>query len=81
MEPSVKRICKTSMRVQSLLFSRKIFTPMRAETWALEHGFRATKLDVTDRYIRVRQEIPKRFKVLRITEFGRGIKAIMGCTR
>jgi len=67
-----------SMKVQSLLFDREVWTVASAKKWARSHNFRATKTDVTDDYIRLRQAPPGRFKVLRTKTFGRGIKAVVG---
>lgn len=41
--------------VQSLLFDRDLFTPAKAKAWAKAHGYKASDLDTTDRYYRLRQ--------------------------
>lgn len=69
--------------VQSLVFSRKKFTPAGAVEWARQHGFSHDKEDVTPNTIRLRQESPTHFKSgsLRTKEFGRGVSAIIGHRR
>jgi hypothetical protein len=49
-------------RVQTLLFPRLNWTRRDAASWARKHGFRATTPDVTDDYIRLRQEDPEQFQ-------------------
>jgi hypothetical protein len=45
-------------RVQTLLFPRDKFTPATATAWARSHGFKSGKIDVTDKYVRIRQLPP-----------------------
>ena len=60
-------------RVQSLLFSRDQWTQAGARRWALEHGFRASKVHQTQGYVRIRQVTPRRDRPKRQVEFGRGL--------
>jgi hypothetical protein len=70
---------KHSMHVQSLLFPRGAFTTAQAKAWAKSHGYRSSKADVTDRYVRLRQEPPEKFRVMRTVPFGdSGIRAVVG---
>lgn len=66
-------------KVQSLLFSKALWTKQTAKQWARAHGFKAVKTDSkpTSEYIRVRQRMPKKSLQYRIKEFGNGIKAVM----
>jgi hypothetical protein len=65
------------MQVQSLLFSRADgWTAEKAKSWAKKHNFKASKVDVTDQYIRLRQLDPKGFQVKRTIPFGKGTKGI-----
>jgi hypothetical protein len=67
-----------SMNVQSLLFKREDgWTESKAKRWAKTHGYRTSKVDVTDNYIRLRQREPRSGAVKRTKTFGRGIKAIV----
>lgn len=69
---------RTSTDVQSLLFERSEgWTSSKAKSWATSHGYRAGKVDVTDRYIRVPQFDSEGFAVKRTVPFGRGIRAVV----
>ncbi len=69
---------RPSMSAQSLLFDRDAgWTESKAKAWAKSHGYRYGKVDVTDRYIRIRQFDPKGSKVKRTIPFGRGIRAVV----
>jgi hypothetical protein len=67
---------RRAMRIQSLLFSRNKYTPSSAKRWARSHGYKTGKVDVTDRFIRLRQLAPGRFKTLRTFTLGKGIRAV-----
>lgn len=64
--------------VQSLLFRRDTWTVARARAWARKHGYRSSKVDVTQDYVRLRQAPPGRFDRMRTREFGHGIQAVVG---
>lgn len=65
--------------VQSLLFQKEHgWTAAKAKAWAKKHGYKHGKVDVTDAYVRLRQEPPEHFEVLRTVPFGKGIKAVTG---
>src|SRR5208337_5069688 len=67
-----------AMQKQSLLFDRSAgWTEGKAKTWARSHGFKHDKVDVTDRYVRLRQLDPKGFAVKRTVPFGKGIRAVV----
>jgi hypothetical protein len=79
--PSPSRLRKNpiSTRVQSLLFSRSAgWTVSKANAWAQRHGYRHRDADVTAGNIRLRQQSPGKFRVLRTVTFGKGIKAVVG---
>lgn len=63
---------------QSLLFPRSAWTAARAKAWAKRNGHRYGDVDVTDRYVRLRQDDPGKYRRLRTINFGRGIKAVVG---
>jgi hypothetical protein len=67
--------------VQTLLFSRKTYTPASAKSWAHSHGYRSSKVDVTANNIRLRQAPPGKFRRLRTVRFSPGIQAVVGWTR
>lgn len=68
-----------AMRVQSLLFRRSDgWTPMRAKKWARDHGYRSGDVDVTEKFIHLRQESPAGMHVVRTKDFGGGISARVG---
>jgi hypothetical protein len=69
--------------VQTLLFPRLFWDRKSAASWARKHGFRASTPDVTDEYIRLRQENPDQFqpKSFRTIDLKKGtkpVKAVIG---
>lgn len=48
--------------VQSLIFKKSKFTRASARTWAKNHGFKNSKVDITTNSIRLRQFDPGRCK-------------------
>ena len=64
--------------VQTLMFPRSRYSAGEAKRWAKDHGFRATKVDTTDEYHRLRQRDPKDFDEFRTFELGDGIKGVYG---
>ncbi len=70
--------------VQTLLFPRGYWTRSSAASWAKKHGFRASKPDVTDDYIRLRQENPEiyqrgTFRTITLGMFSKKpIRAVIG---
>ena len=70
----------TGLAVQSLLFSKDKFTVSSAKKWASKHGYHSSKVDVTDKYIRLRQKPPGKFKDFRTISFSKSIKAIVAGT-
>ena len=73
------REARKSMNVQTLLFPRPKFSPSKAKTWAKSHGYHSGKVDITDRYVRLRQQDPSRFRTMRTISLGTGgVKAVVG---
>ena len=69
---------RAPMRTQSLLFDRSAgWTEQKAKAWAKSHGYKADKVHVTDKYIRIRQFDPKGLKVKRTVPYGKGIRAVV----
>ena len=64
--------------VQSLLFPRSKFTRSEAERWASSHGYLYKKVDITDRYIRLRQRPPEGLARMRTIRMGPDVKAVVG---
>jgi hypothetical protein len=65
-----------SSEIQSLLFRRDAgWTVTRAKAWARSHGYKTSKVDVTDDHIRLRQHPPG--GRMRTKQFGRGISAVV----
>ena len=73
--------CPTGSQVQTLLFPRDSYSPNAAKTWAKRHGFKYGKVDVTDRYVRLRQLPPEGFARMRTVTIGKGVKAVVGWRR
>ena len=71
---------KKSTQVQSVIFSKKCYTPQQAQKWLKKHNFKIKKMDTTDDYYRFRQLSPLRFEEFRTIDFtDHGcIKAIIG---
>lgn len=62
--------------IQSLLFDKQ-WAPSEAKDWATSHGYKATKVHVTDNYIRLRQFAPVPGTEKRTITLGQGIKAVI----
>lgn len=69
-----------STEVQTVLFDVSAFTPAAARAWARSHGFVAPKVDVTDRYIRLRQRDPSAYRTgtFRTITLTDGVLAVVG---
>lgn len=70
-------------RIQTLLFPRATWTRRSAATWASRHGFKSSKVDTTEDYIRLRQEDPDQFqggsfRTIAIRHKFTPIKAVVG---
>lgn len=73
------RKCPAGSVVQSVLLPRGKFTVEEARAWARHHKFKATKVDVTSRFIRLRQRDPKSLGRMRTIHFGSGgVEAVVG---
>lgn len=66
--------------VQSLIFSKDKFTVENSKDWALDHDFKADKVDETSDSIRLRQKDPNDFleDSFRTIELTDGVKAVIG---
>jgi hypothetical protein len=64
--------------IQTLLFPRIFWNSKTASAWAKKNGFRATKPDVTNDYIRLRQLNPEQFqeKTFRTIDLRKGSKPV-----
>jgi hypothetical protein len=51
--------------IQSYLFPRALWTEAKAKAWAKKHNLYYGSVDVTDRYIRLRQAEPSEFRSMR----------------
>lgn len=65
-------------KVQSLIFDRSRFTVREAHKWAIMHGFKATKADVTENTIRVRQIAPNKLDIVATIPMRPGVQAVIG---
>lgn len=78
----MKSIPKTT-QVQTLLFPRVAWDRRSSAAWARKHGFRGSNPDVTDDYIRYRQDNPdqfqpKSFRTITLAAGRKPIKAVIG---
>ena len=73
--------CKKPTHVQSLVFSRGRWTLARARAWAKAHGYKVTKVDMTEKSYRFRQTSPLRVRVVGQKPFLplKGLTAVIAC--
>ena len=64
--------------VQTLLFSKKMFTVATAKRWASQHGYTSRKVHVTANKIRLRQHPPGQFRRERTEQFEPGVQGVIG---
>jgi hypothetical protein len=50
--------------VQSVLLCKDMFTKDEAKHWIIEHGYKVSSPDTTNRYYRFRQENPKNLEAM-----------------
>lgn len=67
----------SSMKVQTLIFSKDRFTRKSAVKWATSHGFTASKVDEKENTFRIRQKDPGQFETFRTITFKPGLKAVV----
>lgn len=74
---------RRALRVQSLIFSKQVFSRKKAVEWAKTHDFKARDVDETETSYRLRQRPPNRFKPgsFRTVALTRGVKAVLGRLR
>ena len=63
--------------VQSILFDRHSWTPALSSRWLIDHGFKATKIDITENKYRFRQKPPIKGYNYRIKRLPNGIEFII----
>lgn len=66
--------------VQTLIFDKEFFDKESAVEWAVEHGYKADKVDETEDSLRIRQREPDDFDqdTLRTIELTDGVQAVVG---
>lgn len=74
------RLCPVGTEIQTLIFSKDVFTADQAKDWAWEHDFNAG-IDEKENTYRMRQQHPNKFKdaSFRTIDITNGIKAVIGC--
>lgn len=72
-----------STKVQTLLLDKDNFTRAQAVAWAKSHDFKASKVDSTASYWRIRQVDPAAFhkETFRTIDFRPGVKAVVAVPR
>ena len=63
--------------VQALVFSKVKFNRSSARTWATDHGYNASTVEVTKNSIKLRQLSPGRCMGFQTKQLTKGISAIM----
>ena len=67
------------VKVQSVTFNRKMWTPYAARRWLAKEGFMRIKpVDITTNYYRYRLRHPSQFKRFRSKKFKNGIVLVFG---
>lgn len=68
-------------KVQSIIFSKELWTKARSKTWLIKHGYKVRfankSVHETQKYLRYRQKTPSKKARTRTIQFGKGIKAII----
>jgi len=64
--------------VQSVLMRLQYWSLAHAKKWLKDHNFKFTKVDVTLHYLRLRQFLPKRYKMYRIKKITPMISLVLG---
>ena len=74
------RVCPVGTEVQTLIFSKVIYTEITARMWAKKNGFKVTKIDETSDSYRMRQRPPERFTPGSFRTISVGsVQAVIGC--
>lgn len=77
--PNVGREGPAKTHVQSVLFNKDKWTPVKAKTWLSSHKMKHDGMDETDKYLRYRQYNPDASRFSYRTEtVGKGITFIYG---
>lgn len=64
--------------IQSIIFKKQYWTPNRAKQWLIFNGFKAEKIDETEKYYRFRQQSPDKFEDFRMINLKPSVKAVIG---
>lgn len=69
--------------VQTLLFPKSIWNRKSASAWVKKHGFKTSKVDITEDHFRYRQQEPilfqpKSFRTIALKKGPKPIKAVIG---
>lgn len=77
MEGKPRKTFPRGLKVQSLVFDKREFTPTQARAWARQHGFRAPPSDTTPNTVRLRQSDPRYFhrNTYRMIRIAPGVQA------
>jgi hypothetical protein len=74
---AAEEVDPSSMKVQTLIFSKDKFSKKSAVKWAKSHGFTAAKVDEKENTYRLRQRDPDEFETFRTISFKPGLKAVV----
>lgn len=76
------KICHVGTKVQTLLFSKDVFTKAKAVAWAKKHK-KKYGIDEKPETYRMRQIEPSKFdsKTFRTITFAKGLQAVIGCPK
>lgn len=66
-----------TMKVQSILFDRNLWTQQKAKKWLMNHDYIYPKIDITENFFRFRQKVPDKNKRYRTINIGRGIEFVL----
>jgi len=77
-----KKTCPLSLKVQTVLFDRKIYTAAQARAWLEDHGFKSLKVDTKKNTLRFRQVSPQKCEFMRTGKpFKKGVKPVYCCPK
>jgi len=77
-EENPKRLGSGGSEVQTLIFQKGTFTKSQAKRWAIDHGYKASKVDEEPDAWRLRQHPPSRYVRIRTRDFSPSIRANIG---
>ena len=74
--------CPVGTEIQTLIFTKGIYTITQAKLWAKRHAFKCAKVDETKESYRIRQHAPGRYQKGSFRTISLGtVQAVIGCRK